>query len=939
MPGLAAHTDALLRPDVVPIAPPEPEPRQTSGITTRLVLLYVDRELGRPGVEDLLNRAGLTDREVELMDENEWFSFETKIRLFEAAVEVLDDPQATRRVGAAAIELRAGAGLKVVLRALGSPRLVYQNVVRANAKFNTVHTMELLELRPQRARINFKDISGVGIHHLDCEYNKGLLSCVPALFGHRPATVSHPVCACDGSADSCVYDVSWLGHGSELRYAAGCGAAAITAIAAPLVIVPALVPLGAAVATVAGAAAARRGVVAFKRRWQRLEDELDAVTQTADQLTDSLQDLVSDLRPDEVLAKITRHAKSAVGGNEYALLVAGDDGRWQCRASECLPEQTARALERWAGWGGRALADPLLLDDLSDVPELRTVAENSELPLRSMCAAPLVFRGEAVGTLIALSNAEQNFLPRDVERLQAYANQGAIALANARLFEAQQELASRDPLTNLLNHREFHESTAREIDRCKRHGGEFSVALFDLDAFKSINDGAGHAEGDRVLRAIGQAIEGSCRSSDLAFRVGGDEFALLLPVTAAENATTAAVRAKSAISAQVHVGTSYGVASWPADGESKDELLATADRRLYAMKGTSAPGVLERPIRAVAGPPPAAAGSEHRRRLAFAHRLSTELAPLREPDEIGRATVAELTSGFGYGMAALHSRDDQGLLQLVASAGDDAGVDHEVNWRVARTGEAAIVPTTGSDELRSGLAIPVRVGGRIWGVLDLYSHRPNAFEADDLLLGDTVAVQVGAALHRAELIASIETSFMTTLGTLCDVLEAKDSYTADHSGSVADMAERVAARMGLEGDEVRAVRYAALLHDIGKVGVRSELLAKPGRLTREEFDEIKEHAALGARLLEQIPFFEDVHPLVRSTHERWDGDGYPDGLSGEAIPLGARIIGACDAFHAMTSERPYRAAASKEVALTELRASAGTQFDPAVVEAVVAEVS
>jgi diguanylate cyclase (GGDEF)-like protein/putative nucleotidyltransferase with HDIG domain len=939
MPGLAAHTEALPRPDVDSSPQPEPEPRQTSGITTRLVLLYVERELGRPGVEELLRRAGVEDREAELMDENEWVSFETKIRLFEAAVGVLDDPHATRRIGAAAIELRAGAGLKVVLRALGSPRLVYQNVVRANAKFNTVHTMEVLELSQNRARINFKDVTGVGVHHLDCEYNKGLLSCVPALFGHRPATVSHPICACDGGAEACVYDVSWLGHGSELRYAAGCSAAAITAVVAPLVIVPALVPLGAVVATVAGAAAARRGAIAVKRRWQRLADELDAVTQTADQLTDSLHDLVSDLRPDEVLAKITRHAKSAVGGNEYVLLVAGEDGRWQCRASECLPEQTARALERWAGWGGRALADPLLLDDLADVPELRTVAENSELPLRSMCAAPLVFRGEALGTLIALSNAEQNFLPRDVERLQAYANQGAIALANARLFEAQQELASRDPLTNLLNHREFHESVGREIERCKRHGGEFSVALFDLDAFKAINDSAGHAEGDRVLQAIGHAIEGSARASDLAFRVGGDEFALLLPVTAAENATTAAVRARTAINAQVHVGTSHGVASWPADGETKDELLATADRRLYAMKGTAAPGVLERPIRVVAGPPPAEAGSEHRRRLAFAHRLSTELTPLRDTEEIGRATVAELTSGFGYGMAALHRRDDQGLLHLVASAGEDADVDHEVNWRVARSGEAAIVPTTGSAELRSGLAIPVRVGGRVWGVLDLYSHQPNAFEADDLLLGDTVAVQVGAALHRAELIASIESSFMTTLGTLCDVLEAKDSYTADHSGTVADLSERVAARMGLEGDEVRAVRYAGLLHDIGKVGVRTELLAKPGRLTREEFEEIKEHAALGARLLEQIPFFEDVHPLVRSTHERWDGAGYPDGLSGEAIPLGARIIGACDAFHAMTSERPYRTATSREVALTELRQNAGTQFDPAVVDALVAEVS
>ncbi|MEA2353614.1 MAG: hypothetical protein QOJ14_2028 [Thermoleophilaceae bacterium] len=933
MAGLVAQIEAL--PDRVPR--PELEPRQTSGITSSLLLLYVEREAGRGAVEEVLRRAGALDREQQLMDENEWFSLETKIRLFEAAVEVLDDPLATRKVGAAGIELRAGAGLKVVLRALGSPRLVYQNIVRANAKFNTVHTMELLELSSTRAKLSFRDTLGVGVHHLDCEYNKGLLSCVPALFGHRPATVSHAICACDG-ADACVYDVSWLGNGSELRYAASCGAAAVGAVVAPVVIAPALVPFGIAVAVAATGAAARRVSAAIRQRWERLGDELAAQSQTTAQLTDSLQDLVSDLRPDEVLAKITRHAQSAIGGNEYALLVAGEDGRWVCRASEHLPTSTARALERWAGWGGRALAEPLLLDDLVEIPALRTVADNRALPLRSMCAAPLTFRGKALGTLIALSNGEQNFLPRDVERLQAYANQGAIALANARLFEAQQQLASRDSLTELLNHREFHELIAHEIERCRRHGGEFSVALFDLDDFKQVNDGAGHAEGDRVLQAVARAIESSCRSSDLAFRVGGDEFALLLPVTAATDATTAAARARTAINAQAHVGTSYGVASWPADAETKDDLLAAADRKLYGMKGAMAPRHLDRPIRAVAGPQDGA-GEERRRGLALAHRLSTELAPLREPRDIANAAVARLSAGLGYPLAVLHQVDAQGMLHTIAAAGEGGRLDHEVNWRVARTGEAAIVPNASDGELRSGIAIPVRVGGRVWGVMNLYDRQPNAFDADDLLLADTVAVQVGAALHRSELIASMEGSFMATLGTLCDVLEAKDSYTADHSGNVADMAERVASRMGLGADEARAIRYAGLLHDIGKVGVRSDLLGKPDELTNDEFDEIKEHAAVGARLLEQIPFFEDVHPLVRSTHERWDGAGYPDGLSGEAIPVGARIIGACDAFHAMTSDRPYRARSTQEEALAELREVAGSQFDPAVVDALIAEVT
>ena len=557
-------------------------------MTSRLVILYVERELGRTAVDYLLRRAGVADREDELRDENTWFSYETKIRLFEAAVEVTGDPHVMRKIGAAALELGVGAGLKVVLRALGTPRLVYQNVVRANAKFNTMHTMTALELEADRARIAFEDCSGVSVHPLDCDYNKGLLSCVPALFGHRPATISHRICACRG-AKACIYDVSWHGRGSELRYAGGCAATAAISVAGPLLARPSLLPAGAAVAAAAVVAGVRRVASTLHQRWQRLSEELAAVTQTADQLTEALQDLVSDLRPDEVLAKLTRHARSAVGGNEFALLVAGPDGRWECRASESLPNATVRALERWAGWGGRDLAEPLRLDELVEVPELRDLAEHATLPMRSLCAAPLIFRGEALGTLVALSNSPNNFLPRDVDRLQVFANQGAVALANARLFEKQQELASRDPLTELLNRREFHELVDHEIERCRRHGGEFSVALLDLDDFKRVNDEGGHAEGDSVLQAAAAAIQESCRSSDLAFRIGGDEFALLLPATPAADAETAAGRAREAISAHAGLASCHGLASWPADGDAKDDLLRTADRRLYAMKRSGGP--------------------------------------------------------------------------------------------------------------------------------------------------------------------------------------------------------------------------------------------------------------------------------------------------------------------------------------------------------------
>jgi putative nucleotidyltransferase with HDIG domain len=178
---------------------------------------------------------------------------------------------------------------------------------------------------------------------------------------------------------------------------------------------------------------------------------------------------------------------------------------------------------------------------------------------------------------------------------------------------------------------------------------------------------------------------------------------------------------------------------------------------------------------------------------------------------------------------------------------------------------------------------------------------------------------------------------MTTLAALCDALEHKDAYTAAHAHDVADLSEAVGRRIGLEGAELRNVRYAALLHDIGKIGIRTEILVKPGKLTDAEFAEMKQHTVIGQRILEPIPFFADVHRIVRWAHERWDGGGYPDGIAAGEIPLAARIICACDAFHAMTSDRPYRAAMPVADAVAELHRHSGSQFDPQVVDALVEE--
>ncbi len=168
---------------------------------------------------------------------------------------------------------------------------------------------------------------------------------------------------------------------------------------------------------------------------------------------------------------------------------------------------------------------------------------------------------------------------------------------------------------------------------------------------------------------------------------------------------------------------------------------------------------------------------------------------------------------------------------------------------------------------------------------------------------------------------------------LATTLLERDRYTGDHSEAVVELTVRVARALALNPDEVRRVETAALLHDIGKVGIPDSILHKDGPLDDDQWALMREHPVIGERILRAIPGLGGVARIVRHEHERWDGNGYPDGVSGDAIPIGSRIILACDAYHAMTSDRPYRKAMSHGDALRELRKSAGTQFDPQVVEA------
>ena len=208
----------------------------------------------------------------------------------------------------------------------------------------------------------------------------------------------------------------------------------------------------------------------------------------------------------------------------------------------------------------------------------------------------------------------------------------------------------------------------------------------------------------------------------------------------------------------------------------------------------------------------------------------------------------------------------------------------------------------------------------------------DVFDERQMRLLAGVAHQAKLAIANAFSFASLEDTFLSTVEALANALEANDEYTSTHARWITDMALLVGRELGLDTKELKRLELGALFHDIGKIGVPEAILSKDGPLTEKEWEIVRLHPELGARILAPIERLEDVCEIVRRCHEHWDGSGYPGGLGGETIPIESRVILVCDAFHAMTTDRPYRMRLPVDEALARLRAAAGTQFDPQVVD-------
>jgi len=218
-------------------------------------------------------------------------------------------------------------------------------------------------------------------------------------------------------------------------------------------------------------------------------------------------------------------------------------------------------------------------------------------------------------------------------------------------------------------------------------------------------------------------------------------------------------------------------------------------------------------------------------------------------------------------------------------------------------------------------------------LIDQVAQRKRAEE--DVLRHKTIVEERTAKLQEAY--RTLKKAHLESVKVLAEAIDAKDPYTRGHSDRVKGMSLRLALSLGLTEDKMEILEYGALLHDIGKIGINDGILQKEGPLTPEEFQLIQEHPLIGVKIVEGVEFFEDMIPMIRHHHERFDGNGYPDGLIGEAIPLEARIIAISDAFDAMTSLRPHRPLMPFEDVLVEMERGKGRQFDPKILEVFLGE--
>lgn len=336
------------------------------------------------------------------------------------------------------------------------------------------------------------------------------------------------------------------------------------------------------------------------------------------------------------------------------------------------------------------------------------------------------------------------------------------------------------------------------------------------------------------------------------------------------------------------------------------------------------------------------------RELVLLYDITEKLAASLDPQEVAKLIIFEANRLIKADKVSLMLiNEDTGLLEVIAGLGEEAKtkmtlkVGEGIAGYIALSGKAEILNDTsvdprflkGTRKVSSMMCAPLRIKDNVIGVINLSSEEPANYTAEDLKLLSALTLQAAAAIENARLYDNLKDSFLTAVYTLAETIEKRDPYTGGHTKRVMEYSLAIGEVFGLSDQEMERLKLAAVLHDVGKIGVRDNILLKEGKLDDGEFNEMKRHTVYGEEVLKYIKYFKDIIPGVKFHHERYDGSGYPEGLIGEQIDVIARIIAVGDAFDAMTSDRPYRKALSKDAACTEIEKNIGSQFDPEVVRA------
>ena len=570
---------------------------------------------------------------------------------------------------------------------------------------------------------------------------------------------------------------------------------------------------------------------------------------------------------------------------------------------------------------------------------------------------PIISSGLVTGILAFVPPTDYVCSESDISFLYHAANHlTTVLIAFHRI-----ELAVHDELTGLFNRHHLQNELPTIWHLAARYGFSTSIMILDIDHFKLVNDYYGHPAGDGVLRELAGITRQVCRNSDLIARYGGDEIIVLLPDAAPASLGKLANRLIEAVRTHVfcqntqaiHCTVSIGAAgSRTGDGAmvSSETLLARADEALYVAKRNGRDrSYIWTEAETTAASPDMPAGdhaSGTGAGTAAAHVLVVDddssvlkiTQMLLEMDgftsqlfETGKAAHEAVTANpgrFDVALIDLNLNDMNGLDLIKAISTID-----NMLVKIVITGDATLDNAINS--LRHGaydfIQKPIQLNQlRITMNRAIEYHRLRVENQEYQQNLEEMVRQKSIELTNA--LQRTRDSFDFTLRAMASMLDAREHATGAHSQRVQDITCMIARDFGMHEKQLADIRQGALLHDIGKIATPDAILLKEGPLNDEEWTIMRQHVMTGYELISKSPDLKQTAELMRCHHEKFDGSGYPNGLKGDQIPLGARIFTLVDAYDAMRSDRPYRKGITRAAAIAEIRRNSGTQFDPAVVE-------